>query len=161
GTFPGKGQRSETVGGITYGYRPGQTIGRVGSGFDKGLLHELSRDPAAYIGRIARLRAAEKFPSGALRAPRFLAFHEDYDAGSQDQTRRSLQPSGSPRTGAKSAAHNQQLVEMPLSVRDNNRSQEQFVDAQYDTFLRLFEKGAEKATVDQTRENGNTRLSNL
>jgi hypothetical protein len=36
--------------------------------------------PEEFVGRIARIRAQEQFPSGAYRAPGLLAMHEDYPA---------------------------------------------------------------------------------
>lgn len=77
GIFPGLGRRQATFGGFTYGHEPGKTVGKVGSGFSDAFLAEAARDPAPYIGRVARVRAQEKLPSGALRAPVFLGLHED------------------------------------------------------------------------------------
>jgi hypothetical protein len=77
GTFPGEGQRAATVGGLTYGHEPGKTVGRVGTGFSDETLADIARDPSAYIGRVARVRAQQKLPSGALRVPSFLGLHED------------------------------------------------------------------------------------
>ena len=77
GTFPGEGKRQATIGGFTYGHAPGKTVGKVGTGFSDSFLNEVARDPSAYTGRVARLRAQQKLPSGALRAPSFIALHED------------------------------------------------------------------------------------
>jgi hypothetical protein len=77
GTFPGEGKRQATVGGFTYGHEPGKTVGKVGTGFSDDFLKEVARDPGAYTGRVARLRAQQKLPSGALRAPSFIGLHED------------------------------------------------------------------------------------
>lgn len=80
GTFPGQGRRAQTVGGLTYAHpdEPDKTVGRVGSGLTEETLQDIARDPSGFIGRIARLKAQERLPSGALRAPVFLALHEDY-----------------------------------------------------------------------------------
>jgi GNAT superfamily N-acetyltransferase len=80
GTFPGLGKRQSTVGGFTYGHEPGKTVGKVGTGFSDATLAEIARDPSAYVGRVARLKAQQKLPSGALRAPVFLGLHEDTNA---------------------------------------------------------------------------------
>ena len=79
GVFPGKGRRAQSVGGLTYAHpdRPGHTVGRVGSGFSDESLRQIAADPESYIGRTARLKAQEKYRTGALRAPVFLAWHED------------------------------------------------------------------------------------
>lgn len=79
GTYPGEGKRQATFGGFTYGHEPGKTVGRVGSGFSDLFLSEAAKDPTPYVGRVARVRAQEKLPSGALRAPVFLGMHEDYN----------------------------------------------------------------------------------
>ncbi len=50
----------------------------MGSGFSDEVRREMLSNPDSWIGRMARVRAQEKFPSGALRAPSFLARHEDY-----------------------------------------------------------------------------------
>jgi hypothetical protein len=105
GTFPGEGKRSRTVGGFTYGHEPGKTVGRVGSGFSDQFLNEVARDPAVFVGRLARIKAQEKLPSGALRAPVFLGLHEDYNtrpakvAGTDETRARALsriRPDGKP-----------------------------------------------------------------
>jgi hypothetical protein len=82
GTFPGTGKRQATIGGFTYSHpdEPGKTVGRVGTGFDESFLSEVAKDPAAYFGRVARLQAHAKLPSGALREPSFIALHEDKNA---------------------------------------------------------------------------------
>jgi len=36
--------------------------------------------PNEYVGRVARIKSQEQFPSGAHRAPSFLSLHEDYPA---------------------------------------------------------------------------------
>lgn len=68
GTYPGTGKRQATIGGFTWGHphEPGKTVGRVGTGLSDSLLSEVARDPGAYIGRMARLQAHAKLPSGAL-----------------------------------------------------------------------------------------------
>jgi hypothetical protein len=79
GMYPGEGRRSRTVGGLLYAHAddPEKTVGRVGGGFDDETLRQIAADPQAFIGRTMRLRAQEKYPeTGALRAPRFLAWHE-------------------------------------------------------------------------------------
>jgi DNA polymerase Ligase (LigD) len=76
--FPGEGKYQGTgAGGFRYSYEPeGPIVGRVGSGLSDELRRELISNPEAYIGRIARVAAQQRFPSGALRAPSLLALHE-------------------------------------------------------------------------------------
>ena len=79
--FPGEGKLTGMAGGIRYSLDPaGPAVGEVGSGFSHATLADLSADPEAYKGRVARIRAQSQFPSGAYRAPSFLAWHEDYPA---------------------------------------------------------------------------------
>lgn len=80
GTFPGEGKyKGVGVGGFTYANEPGgPTIGRVGTGLSDALRQEAQMDPAAFVGRVARIRAQHQYPSGAWRAPSLLALHEDY-----------------------------------------------------------------------------------
>lgn len=80
GTFPGAGRLSEGMaGGLEYSLQPGGPVaGRIGTGFSDELRRELGRNPDAYKGRVARIRSQEQLPSGAYRAPSFIAFHEDY-----------------------------------------------------------------------------------
>jgi hypothetical protein len=54
-----------------------KVVGKVGSGFDHETLKDMLRNPNKYIGRTARVEAMEKFPSGALRSPSYIALHED------------------------------------------------------------------------------------
>jgi adenylate kinase family enzyme len=80
GTYPGEGKYTNTgIGGFTYGLEPGgPTVGRVGTGLSDSLRQEAFNTPDVWSGRVARIRAQEQLPSGAYRAPAFLAFHEDY-----------------------------------------------------------------------------------
>jgi len=76
--FPGEGRRASTVGGFQYSLQPGgEPVGKVGTGFDDATLADMAANPDDWIGRVARVRAQEQLASGALRAPSFLARHED------------------------------------------------------------------------------------
>jgi hypothetical protein len=71
-TFPGSGKFGGSHGGFIYSDEKGSPLGRVGTGFSdetRAKLHE-------YIGRKARVRYQERFPSGKLRAPSFIAIDE-------------------------------------------------------------------------------------
>lgn len=108
--FPGMGKYQGTAaGGFRYSYEPeGPIVGEVGTGLTDEMRRDLWENQADYVGRVARVRAQQRFPSGALRAPSLLAIHEDYpaqaaqqavsDMGSSRQRIRSLRqpPAGQP-----------------------------------------------------------------
>jgi hypothetical protein len=78
--FPGEGKyQGVGAGGFEYSLKPGgPIIGRVGTGFSDETRRDLLANPSNYIGRVAKIRSQEQFPTGAFRAPAFLALHEDY-----------------------------------------------------------------------------------
>jgi superfamily II DNA or RNA helicase len=78
--FPGEGRLTGTgAGGFEYSLTPeGPVVGKVGTGFSDEVRRAMLADQSGWVGRMARIRAQEKFPSGAYRAPAFLALHEDY-----------------------------------------------------------------------------------
>lgn len=71
-TFPGTGKFEGSHGGFYYSDKSGKRLGKVGSGFSDETRGELHK----YIGRVARVRHQEKYPSGKLRAPVFVAVDE-------------------------------------------------------------------------------------
>jgi hypothetical protein len=80
---PGKGRLAgKGIGAIRYSHEPGGPVaGEVGTGLSDQLRREMHEDPAAFIGRVAKVRSQGKYPSGALRAPALLklhSLHEDY-----------------------------------------------------------------------------------
>lgn len=82
--FPGEGKYEGVgAGGFRYSDTPeGPILGRVGSGLSDDLRRALIANPEQFLGRIARVAAQERFPSGALRAPSLvnepdlIAMHE-------------------------------------------------------------------------------------
>ncbi len=78
--FPGGGRLAGSgAGGFEYSLSPeGPVVGRVGTGFSEEVRREMLQDPDTWLNRMARIRAQERFPSGAYRAPAFIALHEDY-----------------------------------------------------------------------------------
>lgn len=80
--FPGAGKyKGIGAGGFGYSVEPGgPEVGKVGTGLSDELRQQLLGDPEEYIGRVARIRSMGRFPSGAHRAPSFIALHEDYPA---------------------------------------------------------------------------------
>lgn len=79
GTFPAEGKYEGThAGGLVYSHVPnGQPAGKIGTGFSDELRKDIAENPNQYIGRVAKVKAQEKLPSGALRAPVFMSLHED------------------------------------------------------------------------------------
>jgi Helicase conserved C-terminal domain/DNA polymerase Ligase (LigD)/SNF2-related domain len=125
GVFPGEGKRRETVGGFTYGRTAGgPTVGRVGTGLSDAFLKEVAQDPSAYIGRVARLKAQQQFPSGALRAPSFIALHEDYP----NKPGGSLRKTGSACARTGQARVPVPLVDLPLQLRNGEGHQKYATD---------------------------------
>jgi len=78
--FPGeKGLAGIGAGGFKYSLEPeGPAVGEVGTGFTQATREQMFQEPEEFVGRTARIRAQEQFPSGAFRAPSFIALHEDY-----------------------------------------------------------------------------------
>lgn len=76
--FLGKGKYfNKGAGGFYYSLTPdGPIVGKVGTGFDDNMRKDMWLYPENYIGRKARVRATEMYPSGALRHPSFISLHE-------------------------------------------------------------------------------------
>lgn len=76
--FPAETAGVPRAGGFTYSL-PGsdKVVGRVGTGFDRNLAIDMLLNPDAYRGRTARIQAQEQYPTGAYRAPSFIAMKED------------------------------------------------------------------------------------
>jgi hypothetical protein len=75
GTFPGKGKRQATVGGLTF--RRNGPEGRVGSGLTDAQLRDMARNIRKYLGKPIRVEHQGELPSGLLRAPTFAGFETD------------------------------------------------------------------------------------
>jgi hypothetical protein len=77
--FPGKGQyEGKGVGGFFFSHtEDGPISGRVGTGLSRAQRVDMYENPEKYFGTVARVKAQEKFPSEALRAPAFKGFHLD------------------------------------------------------------------------------------
>lgn len=78
--FPGEGKYKGThAGGFWYSLKPGgHLVGKVGTGLSDEVRKDMWENKHNWLGRIARVYAQEQLPSGALRAPSFIALHEDY-----------------------------------------------------------------------------------
>lgn len=94
--FPGQGKyQGNAVGGFRYSHEPqGPVVGEVGSGFSDETRRTMHQDPGAFLGRVAKVRAQEKLPSGALRAPSFLSLHEDLPLATKAAAQASLSHMG-------------------------------------------------------------------
>ncbi len=80
GIVPGKGRlKGMASGGFWYALPddPDKIVGKVGTGLSDEDRWDMWQNPNEWVGRTARIRAQEQFPSGAYRAPAFLARHED------------------------------------------------------------------------------------
>lgn len=65
------------AGGFLYSLSPnGPVVGRIGSGISRQDAEDMLNHPHDWVGRVARIRAHSQFPSGAWRAPVFIARHE-------------------------------------------------------------------------------------
>jgi len=77
--FPGKGKYEGAAGGFDYSLSPtGPIVGKVGGGFDDATRRQMMDEAEDWKGRLARISAMEKFPSGAYRNPAFISLHHDY-----------------------------------------------------------------------------------
>jgi hypothetical protein len=75
--FPGEGKYVKDAGGFHYSFTPkGEIVGKVGTGLSDEFRKDLWKNKSYYVGQKARVKAQEQLPSGALRAPVFLALHE-------------------------------------------------------------------------------------
>lgn len=76
--FGGEGKYTDKgVGGFWYSWTPkGAVVGKVGTGLSDELRKDMYETPSRFIGRKARVRGHEKYPSGALRAPALISLHE-------------------------------------------------------------------------------------
>jgi hypothetical protein len=78
--FPGMGKyEGRGVGGFRYSHEPkGPIVGEVGTGFSDEERMQMHTNPEDFLGRVARVTAQDKKPSGALFAPSYTSLHEDY-----------------------------------------------------------------------------------
>jgi len=75
GVFPGKGKNLGRAGGLLVKTSPDAPVTRVGTGFSDRQREQLWRDQDQVVGRVAKVRSQQVFPSGRLRAPSFHEFH--------------------------------------------------------------------------------------
>jgi ATP-dependent DNA ligase len=82
GVTSGKGRHKDRIGALKVRLPGKQAVTHVGTGFSDRLREEIARDPEKFIGRVAKVRTMQVFPSGKLRAPSFAGFH--LEKGRQD-----------------------------------------------------------------------------
>ena len=76
--FKADTDKDNRAGGFVYSLPDSEEpIGRVGTGFSHSMLRDMLNNPDSYIGRIARIHSQEQLPSGAFRAPGFIAMKAD------------------------------------------------------------------------------------
>ena len=72
-----RGEARGHAGGFEYSTTPGgDTVGRVGTGFDHATRKDMMESPEKYIGRVARVESM-KYTGGTLRTPAFKGWHID------------------------------------------------------------------------------------
>jgi hypothetical protein len=73
-----RGKGLGRAGGFEYSWTPrGPIVGRVGTGFDHALARDMFISSNKYTGRVAKVDAERKNPSGSLSKPSFIAWHVD------------------------------------------------------------------------------------
>jgi hypothetical protein len=79
GFFSGEGKyKGKGVGGFTFSHTPdGPVVGKVGTGLSDAQRKDMHEHPEKYVGLVARVKAQQKYQSGALRAPSFQGWHLD------------------------------------------------------------------------------------
>ena len=77
--FKADTNRGDMAGGFAYSYPDSdKVIGRVGTGFNDAMRKDMWKNPANYIGALARVHSQEQLSgSKALRAPSFIALKAD------------------------------------------------------------------------------------
>lgn len=75
GVTPGKGKHTGAIGALQVRLPGRGAVTHVGTGLSDQLRREIAANPKAYIGRVAKVRTTQVFPSGRLRAPSFAEFH--------------------------------------------------------------------------------------
>ena len=76
--FKADTDRGDMAGGFYYSYPDSDEItGKAGTGFTLAQRKDMWEHPENWIGQTVRLKSQEKLPSGALRAPSFIALKAD------------------------------------------------------------------------------------
>jgi len=75
GVTPGKGKHEKRIGALVVRLPGRDATTHVGTGLSDELRDQIAKNPEEYIGRVAKVRTMQVFPSGRLRAPAFAGFH--------------------------------------------------------------------------------------
>lgn len=75
GVTPGKGKHEGRIGALVVRLPGKDATTHVGTGLSDELRDQIAKNPEEYIGRVAKVRTMQVFPSGRLRAPAFAGFH--------------------------------------------------------------------------------------
>jgi hypothetical protein len=75
GIIPGKGKHQGRVGALQVTLPGKRAVTNVGTGLSDALRNQIEKDPLFFLGRVAKVRAQQVFPSGKMRAPSFIGFH--------------------------------------------------------------------------------------
>jgi hypothetical protein len=75
GVTQGKGKHTGAVGALQVRLPGKDAVTNVGTGLSDQLRREIAANPESFVGRVAKVRTMQVFPSGRLRAPSFAGFH--------------------------------------------------------------------------------------
>lgn len=75
GVTQGKRKHEGRVGALQVRLLGKDTITHVGTGLSDELRDQIAKNPQDYIGRVAKVKTMQVFPSGRMRAPSFAGFH--------------------------------------------------------------------------------------
>jgi len=75
GVTTGRGKHEGRIGALRVRLPGKDAVTNVGTGFTDEMREQIAKNPADYIGRVAKVRTMQVFPSGRLRAPSFAGFH--------------------------------------------------------------------------------------
>lgn len=77
GVTQGKGKHEGRIGALQVRLPGKDAVTNVGTGFSDSLREQIAKNSDEYVGRVAKVRTMQVFPSGRLRAPSFAEFHLD------------------------------------------------------------------------------------
>lgn len=75
GVTKGQGKFKDSIGALQVKFPDRDAVTHVGTGLSEELRKQISQSPQDFIGRVAKVRAQQVFPSGKLRAPSFAGWH--------------------------------------------------------------------------------------
>lgn len=75
GVTPGAGKFKDAIGALQVKLPGKDAVTHVGTGLSEELRRQIAQSPHDYIGRVAKVRSQQVFPSGKMRAPSFAGWH--------------------------------------------------------------------------------------